>query len=185
VKGVILMARYESGDIVTYYFVVMDNGDHSRIVGWSDNKMLVKYYMEFHKCKYHKLKVMTKPIEEINKILNENINDEIMIAKLFVKDPNHRKGEEERKMISVPVTTTEMQLINSEEQSFMMSMINYSYMNGVIPYLKPKYQEILEDIFLTDVVKFTCHNIQSKFTSSVKFDQLMVMFRLLPDHFGE
>ena len=76
--------RYESGDIATYYFVIYDDGNNKTIIGWSDNKKIIKAYMELHKCKKFKLKEYTAPIDKIGKLLDENINDEIRLINVGI-----------------------------------------------------------------------------------------------------
>ena len=73
------MAKYQPGDIVTYYFIIKEFDGNKIIQGWTDNKELAKFYMDFHKCKKFKIKTITDSIEEINKIREENWNDEIKL----------------------------------------------------------------------------------------------------------
>ena len=72
------MAKYEEGDIVTYYFIIVEDGNDKRIQAWSDHKELVKYYMEFHKCKYYSIKKVDDIFERVMDIINENANDETL-----------------------------------------------------------------------------------------------------------
>ena len=177
------MAKYEPGDIVTYYFIISDEDGHSNIKAWTDNKDLAKFYLEFHKCKNFRLKKFTKPIEEISKILEENRHDDIMLANVVIKNPNHKKGKE-TKMVVIPLTQTEQLFINEETTNFMSSRIDYGYLNGVIPYLKKKYQHAIEKTLLQDIIKLVVHGCQSSIVQSIQFDHVMVLFRSFPDNFG-
>lgn len=179
------MAKYEPGDIVTYYFIVYNDGDHKNIQAWTDNKDLAKFYMEFHSCKHLILKSLTKRIEEIAKILEENRNDEIRICNLMVRNSGKRKKGEETKLICVPVTETESLLIQEECSTFMASAVRYSYLNSAVPYLKSKYRRGLDDIFLSDIINSTCNTRSSKMIELIHLDQLLVLFRMLPHTFGK
>lgn len=179
------MAKYEPGDIVTYYFIVYDNGDRKNIQAWTDIKDLAKFYMEFHSCKHFILKSITKRIEEIAKILEENRNDEIRICNLMVKNSGKRKKGEETKLICVPLTQTESMLIQEECSSFMASAVRYSYLNSAIPYLKSKYRQGLNDIFLSDIINATCNTRSTKIIELLEMDQLIILFKMLPHTFGK
>ena len=178
------MAKYEEGDIVTYYFIIVEDGNDKRIQAWSDHKELVKYYMEFHKCKRFVLKSLTRRIEEISTILEENLHDEIKIHNVMIKDNSGKKGKE-FKTIPIPATETEFMFINEETNTYMASRINYAYLNGAIPYLKKKYKESLNGILLTDVIRKVVHGQNPKSTQMISFDQLMVLFESFPDNFGK
>ena len=180
------MAQYEPGDIVTYYFIIMNDNGNKRIQAWTNRKELAKFYYEFHNCKNFSIKKITKTIEDMRRILEENANDEIMIANINIK--NHErsgKKDPETVMISIPATRTEMTFINEETSSFMLSQVRYSYLDSAIPYLKNKYQKALNDIFLPAVIKKVCYNKESAITQSLYMDHLMVLYRSFPDMFGK
>lgn len=181
------MAKYENGDICTFYFVIREDKikDIKIVQGWTDDKKLAEFYMEFHKCKNFKLKTVTNKIEEINKILNENYNDEIKICNIMVRntDPKRKKGEE-AKMIIIPATETEVTFINAETNTFMASRVNYSFMNEAIPYLKKKYRDALKSIFLVDIINHELHSKDSAVLQEFNFDQLSILFRSFPENFG-
>lgn len=178
------MAKYETGDIATYYFVVMEDDGKNRIIGWTDKKELVKAYLEFHKCEKFKLKEVTKTIDEIGYILEENVHDEIKLLNIRVKDPDHKKGKEETKFILIPETEFSSIFISSEEQTFLASRINYSYINSAVPYLKDKYQKALNDIFLLDIIDAAINNKDTKIGRKMLFDELLILVRNFPDRFG-
>ena len=177
------MKKYEPDDLCTFYFVIWNSGDTHTIQGWSDDKDLVKAYMEFHHCKRFELKSRSDTYDNMCRILEENTNDEISVYNLLIKDDNHKKGHES-KMIAVPLTYTEMTLVKSENTSYLASRIDYSYINDAMYYLKEKYVKCLQDIFLPDVIGFTILNKPSKFTDHVYTDELRVLFHSYPDHFG-
>lgn len=181
------MSKYERGDVVTYYFVIYEDKkrDEQRIQGWTDDKSLAKIYMEFHNCKNLFLKSITKTIDEIAKILEENRNDEIQITNINVRNrERHKKGEECVGM-AIPATQTECQFINEETANFMIQDIRYSYLNTAIPYLKNKYQKALDDIILWPIIKKVCDNKESAIVKCIELDQLLVLFRSFPDLFGK
>ena len=179
------MQKYDVDDVCTFYFVLLRNGDSINIQGWSDNKDLAKAYMEFHKCKLFNLKSRTDTFDNMCKILEENTNDEISLYNLTVKaPPDHKKGRETR-VISVPLTFTEMNLVKSENMDFLGSRVNYSLLNEAIYYLKNKYLKALKDIYLHDVINHVIMQQQNRFTNEVSMDELLVLFHSYPDHFGE
>lgn len=181
------MSKYENGDIVTYYFIIFEDKerDEKRIQGWTDDKSLAKIYLEFHNCKHLILKSVTKTIDEIAKILEENRNDEIQIVNINVRNrEKHKKGEECVGM-AIPATRTECQFINEETANFLLQDIRYSYLNTAIPYLKNKYQSALNDILLWAVIKKVCDNKENQILKYIELDQLLVLFRSFPDLFGK
>lgn len=181
------MKKYDPGDTVTFYFVVYV--DHvkkiEQIKGWTDVKDLSKAYMDFHKCKRFILKEYTSTIEDIYKILEENNHDEISIFNFVIRNDKKRKKDSEIRTIPIPATTTEYKMVTEECNSSFSSMINYSYLNGAVPYLKDKYQDALELILLDKFIHKELHNKSSKETQMIHFDQLMILFRSFPDMFGE
>lgn len=177
------MKRYEEDDIMTCYFVIYDDGNIKIVRGWSDNKEYAQMYLDFHKCKHYRLKKMTDTCREVVKILEENYNDEIELYNLSIRDKNGKKGEL-MKSIVVPMTNTEHTLVNEEINEFMASRINYGYINEAFYYLKSKYQKALKAIFLEDVMKKVVYEKHGKFVQQMQLDELMVLYRSLPDQFG-
>lgn len=179
------MAKYEPGDLVTYYFVVHNDGSTKQIVGYTDNKDLAKVYIDFHACKSLTLKSVTKRIETINSITEENWNDEIGICNIVTRNRDKRRKGEEAITITIPATRTETTFIKEEEDMFMASQVRYSYLRDVIPYLKDKYIDALDDIFLTSIIAKVCDQVNRPDIQSLRLDQLMVLFRMQPDKFGK
>lgn len=177
------MSKYEKGDIVTYYFIVLKIDNKPGIVGWSDDKDLIKSYMEFHKCKDYHLKEVTDTIDNIGKILEENIHDEIRLMNILIKDPT-KKHRDKMKYILVPCTDLQADFITSEQSCFLSARINYGFINSAFYYLKGKYRKALEDIFLMDVIDTVVNNRSNKITRNMKFDQLLILTRNFPEHFG-
>lgn len=180
------MQKYEGDEIVEFYFIIMNDNGNKRIQAWTDDKQLAKIYYEFHSSKHFTLKRVTKPIGEMYKVIEENINDEIQIANIKIKNYERKShNDEEYKIICIPATRTEMTFINEESATFMMSRVNYSYIDSTIPYLKDKYQDALNDIFLTPIIQKVIYNKDSKITQLIELDHLMVLFRSFPDMFGK
>lgn len=179
------MSKYQSGDIVTYYFVIKRDEFGKKIIqGWTDNKQLAKFYMDFHKCKHFTLKSITDKIENISNIINENIHDEIMVYNIITK--NRRKNSsDDIQMIMIPLTKTEKRFIDEEVSSFMVTSIDYGLINDAMPYLKSKYQSILQSIFLPDIIRKVVYSQNTKFSQMIQFDELLVLYRYFPENFGE
>jgi hypothetical protein len=138
--------------------------------------------MEFHKCPKFKIKKVTKPIEEIHRITEENNHDEIAIGNFYVKDREGKLGD--KKLITIPITENEFRFVREECATALASRIGYAYLNGALPYLKGKYQEALADIYLSSMINKTVHNKNDKYNQVIDFDQLMVLFKSFPDEFG-
>lgn len=178
------MARYEKGDIVTYWFVVCHDKDGKRIQAFSDDKDLVKFYMAFHKCKEFSLKSMEGTIESIVPIINANVNDEIVLYNIYTRDPKAKHGESKTKMIQVPMTKSEIMLLKDDTDGYLNSQIAYSYIFSTIPYLKDKYQKALDSIFLSDVIRKVVHNQMPKRLALLEIDQLILLLKLPDSKFG-
>lgn len=174
------MARYDVDDIVTYWFVIVKNEYGKQIKGYSDNKELVKFYLEFHKCKNYEITKKTGTIGDIYKILEENVHDEIVLCNITIRNP---KNKNEVKIIQIPATETEMNFIREESEDYLLSVIPYSYLDSAIPYMKRKYQQVLQSILLNDVINKVIYNNSSRLLQNIGFDQLKIMIRLFPDNF--
>lgn len=178
---------YSADDECTFYFIIISDkySDEKHVQAYTDNKELAKAYMDFHKCKQFKIKTVKDTYRNIVEIINENLNDEIALYHMNIKsDPDHKLGEE-TKLVAVPITLTERDLVSEEADSFLASRVNYSLINDLMYYLKPKYQNILKDIFMTDIVMKTCYNKDSYFTLNAGIDEVRVLYRSVPDHFGQ
>ena len=173
--------KYDSGDMVTYYFIINDDGRNSAIQGWTDDKKLAKFYLKFHNCKRFSMKSLTKTIEEISAILDENNNDEIKIINITVRD---HKNHNRVKYLSVPMTNTEFMFVNEECKSLMASVVNYAFIESAIPYLKNSYKKDLKMILLIDSIDSNIHGKTSAIIKEMAFDQLMILLQSFPDNFG-
>lgn len=179
------MKKYQPGDMATFYFVIKETDNNKIIQGWTDNKDMAKFYMDFHKCKNFKIKTVTKNIDDIIKIIEENWNDEINTFNIITRNRNKRKNDDDIITICIPATETECRFIREEANTFMASRINYGLINDAIPYLKNKYQNILQSIFLTDIIRKVVYSQNVKFAQSINFDDLMILFESFPENFGE
>ena len=175
------MAKYDNGDLATYYFVINDDGKNQMVQGWTDDKDMVKFYMDFHNCKHFKLRVLTKPFDEIAKILDENANDEIQIRNITVRHPSKRHRV---KYVAVPMTKTEFTFIEEECKSLMSGMVNYSFIDSALPYLKKKYKDDLKMTLLIESIGVTIHGKRSLIIEDIQFDQMMVFILSFHDNFG-
>lgn len=177
------MYKYEDNDIATFYFVIReDKIKHQKgVQAWTDEKDLAEYYLRFHNCPDFKLKDVTNKIEEINKILNENIHDEIGIYNITIRNPDKPR---KTKNIFIPATNNEMTFVNGECNSFVSSRVNYSFLNSAIPYLKDKYAKCMKNIFLTCIIDSEIHGKDIPILRDFKFDQLKMLYRSFPGNFG-
>lgn len=178
------MNRYDPDELVTFYFVIMSSDGiygEDRIQAWSDRKDLVKAYMQFHKCPHYRLKKITKPMHQMVEILDENNHDEINMYNITTRDPKHPKRT---KRIVIPATVTEQLFINEEIANFMMTQIDYAFLANAVPYLKPKYQRALEQVLLMDIIRKNVHGQNPVSLQKVEMDQLLVLVRSFPEHFG-
>lgn len=180
------MAKYESGDIVTYYFIIKEIDGNKMVQAWTDNKDLANAYIDFHGCRNFIMKKITGTIDDITKIINENINDEIKLFNVITRNRNKsRKDPDNTTTICIPATDFECRFIREEANTFMSSRINYGLINDAMPYLKKKYQNVLQSIFLTDVIRKVVYSQNVKFTQMVDYDSLMILLRSFPETFGE
>lgn len=179
------MALYEKGDIITYWFVLVEDEHGKRIIAHTDNKVLAQAYMDFHKYKGFTLKSMRDRVSEIVKITETAAINEIHLIPILTKNRN-RKSKSDPVMVSVmvPITTGEHEMLKDDSSEFWNSEIPYSYLNSAIPYLKPKWRSVMDDILLTDVIKAVCHNQRAGAVSKLNVDQLMLMTRLPQQYFG-
>lgn len=180
------MAKYQPGDMVTYYFVIKEVNGNKMIQGWTDSKDLANFYMDFHKCKNLTLKKMSGTIEEITKILEENLHDEIQLSHIITRNRDKsRKNPDDSVTICIPATESECRFIREEANTFMASRINYGFINDALPFMKKKYQNVLQSIFLTDVIRKVVYSQNVKFAQMVEYDSLMILLRSFPETFGE
>lgn len=178
------MAKYQDGDIATFYFIVNESDDNHQIQAWTDSKGLAEFYMKFHNCKHFKLKSVTKPVEEIFKITEENVHDEIGIRNVITRKPDQNKGKK-YKYISIPMTGTESMFISEECASYMSSIINYGYLDSAVPYLKKKYRQAFKDVLLMDIINLVVNNVESKTLPEIELDQVRMFINLFPEMFDK
>lgn len=176
------MAKYESGDMVTYYFVYVQNDGSlgPTICAWSDNKKLIDFYLTFHNCKSMRVKKMTDTIDAISMILEENCHDEICIANFTIRGDTGR----DTRMVYVPITENELNLVNEECNTFFASNVHYYILNMAYYYFKKKYRNALEKIFLKSVMHHVIHNKADGYTQQIDLDQMRLLIKCCSDRFG-
>lgn len=178
------MAKYEKDDIVTYWFVIMKDNDDSCVQAWTDDKDLLNYYIDFHKCKLFKVKKITDTMQNIYEILNNSAHDEIGIYYVNIKNPNPKPGKE-FKTIAVPMTETESRFVQEECSTFLATKIPYSQITHMIGFLKNKYQHALEGILFIDVMRTVlAEQRPTPLLQSIMMDELRILFESFPDKFG-
>lgn len=180
------MAKYESGDIATYYFIVKDDKEEDLkfIRAWTDKKLLAEYYMEFHNCPSYSLKKITKTIDEIQEITEENTEDQIKIANVITRKREGKRAGKDIETIQIPVTETELRFIASECNTMAAGLVGYSYLNASVPFLKKKYQKALATLLLPSLIMASCHNQRDKYVQQIELDELMILFKGFPHDFG-
>ena len=165
-------------EIMTMYFVIIHDKDGKRIQAWSENKDMAESYIEFYKSDMLSLKKVTKSGACIEDIIRENINDEIGLKLITVRDGDKTKD------IYIPATKTDALLINDETSSMLSSRIDYGFLNGALYFLKDKYQDALQDIFLEAAIHQVVHNDRQKIFEKIKLDQMAILFYSRMDMFG-
>jgi len=174
----------EGDDIVTYYFIIHHDRDIKRIAGWTSKKKLAEAYMKFHNCPDFELKKVTRTLDEIYKITQEeNLHDEIGISHIYTRNRKKDRSDE-LKIIIIPATKSEMNLVKTECDTLFAGRIDYTCIDRAFPYLKKKYREALEILFLGSILRKAIHNRSDKYNSVIEFDQLMVLFKSLNSSFG-
>lgn len=180
------MSVYEKDDILTIHFILKKQDGETIIQAWSEDKDLVKCYMEFHNCKKFSIKKVTRDAHSMYQLMEENLHDKIDLVNITTRDQKHKNCT---KSITVPMTTTELELLNSETNTFMSSIINYSLINDALPYFKHKYRKVFDALGLSSIINrvlFTKSNAYSKYDTKsldIDFDQLILFYRLYPENF--
>jgi hypothetical protein len=175
------MATYEMDDIVTCYFVVKNEKDENRIVGWNNNKSMVDIYMKFHNCPKLKVKKVTKPLKELRYFTEENLHDEIIIANIITRDRNKKSAVPI--VIQIPVTAVELRFIKEESNTFFSGRINYGYLNSAIPYLKNKYQKALSILLLNSIILKTVFDQRDRINERIELDELVILIKSFTNDF--
>ena len=176
-------------DEVTVYFIIIEDGRKRQIQGWTEDKNIAKFYLEFHSCKRMKMKRMHGLYGDILRIIEENLHDEIKMYNIKIRntDPGRKKNQLMKEMM-IPATYTEYKMIHDEEAYFMSSMIDYHWVDGAYPYLKKKWQTAINRSLLGPIMEKVIHERMSSaaansITASIEMDQLMILFSVFPDHF--
>jgi len=179
------MKAYEYDDMVTCYFVISTDPDPSigktYIRGYTDDKKLVQFYMEFHNCPKYKLKEATKTYREILKMRNDYPNDEISIHNLDTRDPE-KPGKV--KIVSLPLTTTEADHLKEVSSSHGTSLYNISLINDYLSLFKGKYQKALNLFGMHDLVRAEVYNQKTEFTQNVKMDEVQLLIKYYHTEFS-
>lgn len=179
------MVKYEKDDIATYWFVIKSSHGESNIQAWTDDKDMLEYYINFHKCKSFKVKKMTDTMQHIYQVINESVHDKIDIYNITIKNPNPKPGKE-FKNIMIPMTETEMHFVNEECQTFCATRVPYSEVSKKIYMLKNKYQRALEGIlFVATMRTVLAEESPNPILTSIAMDQLRILVESFPDNFGK
>ena len=152
----------------------------SKITAWSDNKTLIKYYLDFHNCDTFQTIKVEGTLEEYSDLLNDNIHDEITIANIRIRDSEKPYKE---KVLQIPATETEMDLLLAEEDSYSSGRIDYGVIEKYYHRMKNKYKKIFDNILLTDVMMKVIHGNDSNYLEKIKQDQLAILYRLFSGYF--
>lgn len=177
--------KYEKDDMVTYYFIIVKDKIHdTRVQAVTDDKNLLEFYLEFHKCKQFKVNKVHDYYKNIIELLNQCTQDNIDLYYIKTKSDDNKQGYTQ---MVVPMTETEMRMVADESSTFCASIIPYHRMNQMIPFLKNKYQKAIQSIRLDDIINSVLakKSTPSYFIQSIQLDQLRVLLKLYPDSFGK
>ena len=158
----------------------MLRSDDNVIKAWTDKKKLATFYMEFHNCPRYILKTITKRIEDIVAITEENLHDEINIVNIYTRKNDKGDG----KLITIPATELEATIIREEANTFFQTKIDYSLLNEASGFLKEKYQRAFNKIFLTSIIRYVIHNKHDEVVQQINLDQLLVLIKSFPEDFN-
>lgn len=185
---------YDMTDTVTFYFVTYREPGFSEpcIKAWTDDKVLLDFYLKFHGMKDFKVKVITDTYLAVSKIINNTCrNDEICLANMLTVqraeiDGVSKKGKfnDRMMMVVVPATTQEVNHINDNAGDFCSSMVDYGKINELLPWLKKRYLSALERLNLVDIVSVVVGGKPpTKRTMYIELDELMLMLKFFPAEF--
>jgi len=152
----------------------------NRIKAWSDSKSLAKFYLDFHNCENFKTLKVEGSLEELSEIMNENINDEINIVNIKIKDPDKPYKE---KVVQIPMTDEEIGLVIEAQDGYLNGKIDYGIIWKYYHRMKEKYRRIFDNIFLTDIINKHHNGGSSHYLEKIGFDQLGILYRLFPNEF--
>ena len=150
------------------------------IKAWTDNKELLKFYLDFHKCKDFKTVVIEATVADVYDIVESNLNDEIQIQNLLIRDP---KKPYKEKYLQVPITNEEKDALISEIDYWGSGRINYNLISQYYGIIKNKYRKVFDNILLTDILHSVNSGKKSKFLNKIKLDQLVLLYRTFPGCF--
>lgn len=180
------MREYDSlDDQVTVYFVMLKDPQHDKkiIKAYTDNKDLVKFYLEFHNCKYYSLHKLEDTYGKIVPILNENHQQEIGISYIYTRDPKRKNKDKPMKLIPVPLTTLEVDWLEELHSTSCGAMVNYHFIHDSLwPILKDKYQKALSVIGLKDAIVKEIYNNKNVF-SRIWYDDVALLSKFFQDEF--
>jgi len=189
-EGFIVPHAYEANDIVDCYFIVFhDEGpsSHKRVVGWSLDKNMIEFYLQFHKCKRMVVKKVTGEMQKVYRIMDENtvsMDDEINIYNIDTIDREKHK----LKTVQIPATQTEMRFMTEEVNTYWSSHISYGTLNQLMSFVKPKYQDALRGIYLNQFVEKVVSNWSPDLgvyvPDHIMIDQLRLLVKSFPGMFG-
>lgn len=191
-----MKGNYDMDDRVTFYFVTYKEPGFSQpsIKAWTDDKVLLDFYLKFHNRKAFKVKKFTDTYKEISTMINRTcINDEISLHSLITAKRDGlgkskvkgKAGEISDKItvVQAPITTNERVQIDDNASTFCSSMIDYGNLNRVLPLLKEKYVKALKGIGLLDVISSTVMSQPTKLTKNVHLDELVILLKFFPTEF--
>lgn len=190
-----MKGQYDMTDAVTFYFVTyLEPGFKEPCVkAWTDDKVLLDFYLKFHGMRDFKVKVITDTYEAVVKLINNTCrNDEICLMNMLTVKRDEiggkaKQGELNDKMITVivPATVQEINQVNDNVGDFCSSMVDYAKINQILPLLKKRYLSALDQLGLTDIISVVIGNRPStKRTRLTELDELMVLLKFFPAEFS-
>ena len=173
--------KYTENDMMTCYFVIKDvPGKRPIVKAWSTDKGLVSFYMKFHKHPHFIVKEETSVARDMFRIMDQYSNDQIAVTNIETLSSN-KKGMD---LISIPMTDNELDVVTDETNDFVKRYINYSIIDKFYHLIKPKYRQIFDDIFLSDITKYIVYRKKSNSIDHIHVDKLSVFIKTHEDDFG-
>ena len=161
----------ELDDIVTYYIIYDTHLPwKENIAGWTDDKLIAEFYMEFHNYDGFVMKKIKGRFQEIINVLNNSINEEIDLYSDLKTNVNGKLKE-----ITLPLTTNECTILTLAKSTMLADLVSYEILMRAYPRFNRKYQQALKNLFLLDIAGYVLNGNESEFTADLDFDDVVVL----------
>jgi hypothetical protein len=151
----------------------------SIMVGWTEDKNLADFYLEFHHCKDIVVKKYEGPYRGIIGTLNDNANEKIEIY--WIRTRIGRKV----KPVAVPMTTNEQRVLTQSTQTYCQGdLVEYQQIINLLPHLKKKYREAMKFLYFNELARNAIGGETTNFIAFVELDEARLLPKLYPQNFG-